>query len=173
MQIWRMPYADENRVISEWGKITYKEKIKHILTSGMVWVFAMLLVSIDLNFMTVRGRIRHSDGLILGCIAALVIIFICAMMILGSHKKLKMLEQCEYSISEARVIDKRTHTGRPYTKKNGKFLKVRFPDGKEDEYSIGTYTYELASLETKLIVIQYNDDISGFYDQYDFVPIKK
>lgn len=150
-----------------------KEKIKHILTSGMVWVIAMLLVSMDLSMTTARGKIWNPDWLIFGCIATLVIILIYVIMILGSHKKLKMVEQCEYSISEARVIDKRTHTGRPYTKKNGKFLKVRFPDGKEEEYSIGTYTYELSSLETKLIVIQYNDNISGFYAQYDFVPIKE
>ena len=170
---WRVPYADENRVILEWGKITYKEKIKHILASGMAWVFAILLVSIDLSMTTVRRKIWNPDWLILGCIVTLVIIFIYVMRILGSHKKIKMLEQCEYSISEAWVIDKRTHTGRPYTQKNGKFLKVRFPDGKEEEYSVGIYTYKLSSLETKLIVIQYNDNISGFYAQYDFVPVKK
>lgn len=74
------------------------------------------------------------------------------------------------SVSEAQVIDKRTHTGRAYGE-NGKFLKVRLQDGKEGEYLIGTYKYERVSLERKLYVIKYCDDRYGFYDQYDFVPL--
>lgn len=169
---WRTAYAQENRAILEWGNKTYREKTTHTVGIGAIWFCAVVFAAAVFCGMTVSGETWNPGGLIFGCIAVLVIIFICGMMILGSHKKLKMLEQGKYSISEAQVIDKRSHTGRAYGE-NGKFLKVRLQDGKEEEYLIGTYTYELVSLETKLIVIKYNDDGYGFYDQYDFVPVKE
>ncbi|MBD5534943.1 MAG: hypothetical protein HDQ99_04690 [Lachnospiraceae bacterium] len=165
---WRAAYAEENSVILEWGKKAYKTKLEVIFILGALWSCMILLLSVLFSKIDASGKTWNLDWLIFGCMIIFIIIIICGMLILLNNKKLKMLEQRKYSVSEAQVIDKRTFFYR--TTGIHRYLKVRFSDGSTEEYSVGTDAY---SLEVKLIVIKYNDGMYGFYDRYDFVPIKE
>ena len=170
MSKWRAPYGDECSVILEWGKKVYPEKVSSAFIMGVMWTCMVLFISILFSRMTVRGKGWDSGWLIFACIIISAILFICGMIRFVNKKKLQMLAQHEYRVSEARVIDKCRHTGR-YS--SGLYLKIEWQNGSVEEYKVGASTYEQISFETNLIAIKYHDGMYGFFDQYDFVLVPK
>ncbi|MDE6420760.1 MAG: hypothetical protein K2K87_09565 [Lachnospiraceae bacterium] len=171
MSNWRAPNGDEYGIILEWGKKIYHKKRTFALTMGVIGTCTVLFFSILFSWMAARGKGWDSGWLIFGCIATLIILFICGMIRFVNKKKLQMLAQRKYCISEARAMDKREYTYRSYY--SNAYLRVKWQSGLEREYRVGITTYEQISFETNLIAIKYHNGMHGFFDLYDFVPVPK
>lgn len=164
--VWRKATEEEKKEILDWGI-----KIKEDRDSLVIF----LIVVIDISLILIGSLILYASHLVFETIA-----FVLFMLILGGaiavsylyhlNNKIKLIVDGNIRVADAYVDDKEKEI---YNSNELYYLVVRFNDGSQKRMKITDEEYGLATLSSKVLIIEYNDgNTSGFYGDYDIRVVR-
>ena len=169
--VWREPTPEEDKVVRMWCGYAWRSRILSLLLKGipLLILFVILIVS-GLRAPVRTGHARDVNLTAIGVLAAIVTIFAGIMFIRGYVRSRKNILARNYKVAEATVVDKRMSYGR-----NGRikqFVTVQNGD-RRDEITVydpsNDDIYDNAQTNTRMLLVRYPDDVSGFYDKMDLI----
>ena len=169
---WRRADYNERQAIEDFSKDVVSVTKWTYIGWGAMWEFIIICVSVATSSMKVSDEPQIVSGIILGLFLSLVNAAICGGIILYKIKRAKKIEEGQYLVTEATILDKHQITGRSYER--GFYIKFRLPNDKEHEVKTSENNYDKASLDSRAVAVFFNQDeyFDGFYGEYDIVIVE-
>lgn len=175
--IWRKADPSEDISIRNWSRLVFEDRASKIRRVVILIAPLLALVGYLLGVFEDEGDISHLKGVLCASLLVATLIGICYLIYRDYKKRYLAIFEGRYTVSEAQVLDKqveREYYRRSYYSRQYAYVKVRTREGKEETICVYSrdlsVLYDRVNLESKVLLIQYPNDMSGVYDsEYDLV----
>lgn len=168
---WRRADYNERKAIEDFAQDAVSNTKFYYIGIAAMWEFVIILVAISMGIMQVQGEYQILQAVIIGLLLSVVNIAICFGLVFIKVRRQKMIAEEKFLVADATVIDKHEVAGRRYDR--GFYIKYSLEDGKEYESKTSENNYEKASLSSRVVAVNFNQDeyFDGMYAEFDIVVV--
>lgn len=171
--IWRRATYDECKKITEYANDALRHKRNATLLNGSCFELVIIMWSVVFGITRVQDKGSNAlSGFIFWIVVTAIFVGCCVAYLKMCGKRLKYLEENQFEVTDASVVDRKVIKGR--TIESGHYITVKYGDEeKTEKRELRTIESEFDKVElgTRVLLVKYNDDavIEGFMDEWDVV----